>query len=111
MALGGLGIYATSFLAGERASDIVWTQSAIVSLLYLGTAVSVGGYVLYFELIRRIGSNRTTLLAYLDPVIAGVAGFLLLGEGLELHTVAGFVVCLGFTIIEHRAIRKWISSR
>lgn len=74
MVLGGIGIYATSFLVGERLADIVWTSTAVLSLVFLSTVVSIGGYVLHFGLIRRIGSNRTALMAYLAPIIAGLTG-------------------------------------
>lgn len=107
MVLGGIGIYATSLLVGEWLTDIVWTTRAVLSLVYLSTAVSIGGYVLYFGLIRRIGSNRTALMAYLAPIIAGLTGFVLLGEMLEDLTVVGFV---GFAIIEQRTVRDGMSS-
>lgn len=111
MVLGGIGIYATSLLVGEWLTDIVWTTRAVLSLVYLSTAVSIGGYVLYFGLIRRIGSNRTALMAYLAPIIAGLTGFVLLGEMLEDLTVVGFVVIfVGFAIIEQRTVRDGMSS-
>lgn len=111
MVLGGIGIYATSLLVGEQLTDIVWTTTAVLTLVYLSTAVSIGGYVLYFGLIRRIGSNRAALMAYLAPIIAGLTGFVLLEEVLEVLTVFGFVVIfVGFVIIEQQAVRDSMSS-
>jgi drug/metabolite transporter (DMT)-like permease len=100
-----------SLPAGERLTDIVWTTPAVLSLVYLSTAVSIGGYVLYFGLIRRIGSNRTVLMAYLAPIFAGLTGFIFLEELLEVLTVVGFVVIfVGFAIIEQQVVRDSVAS-
>lgn len=106
MVLGGVATYAVSLAIGESLTAIDWTIPSLLSLAYLSTAVATVGYTLYFHLIRRIGSHKANLLSYLDPVVASVVAWFLLGETISLLTGAGFVVIfLGFVVLEYRMFR------
>ncbi len=58
-------------------------------LIYSGGLVIAFGYVIWSMAIRRIGPARTAVLANLNPVVAVVAAWLLLGERLAPGQVLG----------------------
>jgi len=77
------------------------------ALAYLALAASAGGFLIYFDLLDRLGPIEINLVSYVAPVFAALAGFLFLGELIDLPTVAGFLVILtGFVLIKRRAIRE-----
>lgn len=97
--VGGIGI-------GESVAAIEWTVTSILSLVYLSTAVAIVGYSLYFYLIMEIGSHKANLLSYLDPVMASLVAWVLIGETIAPLTGVGFVVIfLGFVVLEYRMMR------
>ena len=50
---------------------------------------------------------RANLVAYVVPVFAALLGWLLLGAGVSLVTVAGFlVVVAGFALVERNTLRR-----
>lgn len=105
MLLGGGLTYAASVATGESIAAIDWTVPSLLSLAYLSTAVATVGYSLYFSLIMQIGSHKANLLSYLDPVVAAIIAWLLLGEIISPLTGGGFVVIfLGFVVLEHQMV-------
>ena len=70
-------------------SSRAWTE-----LLFLGCASSAGGMLLYFRLLRSIGTVPTMSVTFLSPVVAMVSGAFYLGEAVTLQTVLGGAVVL-----------------
>ncbi len=69
---------------------------AWAEVLFLGVASSGLGFLLYFRLLRRIGSVRAISVTFLNPVVAMVSGSFYLGENVTLQMlVGGAVVLLG----------------
>lgn len=60
-----------------------------LALVWLGTLGSCVAYLIYYSLIQRVGSTRTTLVTYMMPVVGIVLGVLFLNEQLTLNLVAG----------------------
>jgi len=86
--------------------------TAAAAVAYLALAASAGGFLIYFTLLDRLGPIEINLVSYVAPVFAALAGFLFLGEGIGLPTVAGFLVILGgFLLIKRRAIRAELVAR
>jgi probable blue pigment (indigoidine) exporter len=97
--VGGIGI-------GESIMAIDWTFTSVLSLVYLSTVVAIVGYTLYFHLIMKIGSHKANLLSYLDPVMASIVAWGLVGETIKPLTGVGFIVIfLGFVVLEYRMVR------
>ncbi|MFH5798021.1 DMT family transporter [Haladaptatus sp. CMAA 1911] len=102
--LGGLFLHAVSYGLGERVST-AWGSTLLLSVAYLGIVATAGAYSAYFELISRIGAVRTALVSYVVPVVTAIAGWVLVGETITLHTVAGFlVIAVGFALTERRTL-------
>lgn len=111
MLLGGFVTFVGGIGSGESVAAIEWTATSILSLVYLSTAVAIIGYSLYFYLILEIGSHKANLLSYLDPVMASLVAWVLIGETIAPRTGVGFIVIfLGFVVLEHRMIRTELRS-
>jgi drug/metabolite transporter (DMT)-like permease len=64
---------------------------AVVALGVLCTSVA---FVLFFQLIAEVGPVRATVITYLNPAVAVVAGVALLGEAFTAGTGVGFALIL-----------------
>lgn len=67
---------------------------AWVEMAFLGVASSGLGFLLYYRLLRRIGTVRAMSVTFLNPVVALVAGALYLGETVDGQTLVGALVVL-----------------
>lgn len=106
MLLGGVVTFVGGIGIGETLATIDWTLTSILSLAYLSTVVAIVGYALYFHLILEIGPHKANLLSYLDPVMASLVAWVLVGETIPPLTGIGFVVIvLGFVVLEYRTLR------
>ena len=108
MLAGAPVLHAASLSLGEPQS-VEWTPAALLALGYLVPIAGGLGYLLYFDLLDRIGSVEINLVSYLLPVFAALVGWLALDEGLEPTTVIGFiVVAVGFGLVKRRALARLI---
>lgn len=65
-----------------------------IALGVLGVICSAVAFVIFFSLIREIGSARATLITYLNTAVALVLGILFLNEPLTLGIIIGFPLVL-----------------
>jgi len=101
----GLGESPAAMLAAIESAPV----DAIGSLAYLSLAASALGFLVYFDLLDRLGPVEINLVSYVAPVFAALVGFLLLSEVVDAFTVTGFVVIVvGFVLVKREAIRaEW----
>jgi drug/metabolite transporter (DMT)-like permease len=69
------------FFWPERFPSVASWMSSVVGLGVMSTAVA---FVLFYNLIGKIGSSRTTLITFLIPVFSLAAGYVFLGEVITL---------------------------
>jgi len=88
-------------LAGQAVpAGVSWRAwAAILYIAIFGTAI---GLVLFYDGVRRIGAARTSVFINLVPVFAVTLGVLLLGEPLELSTLAGGALVIGGILLLNR---------
>ncbi|MCU4717036.1 DMT family transporter [Halapricum hydrolyticum] len=92
---------------GESLAAISWTPRAIVALGYLSLVASAVGFLLYFDLLERLGPVEINLVSYLAPVVAAVVGFAFLGEIIDAATGVGFLfIFVGFVLLKRRALAR-----
>jgi drug/metabolite transporter (DMT)-like permease len=104
MVLGALLMHAISLARGET-QTIPMNQDALIAIAYLSIAASAAGFLVYFELLERLGPIEINLVSYVAPVFAAVVGFLLRGVPVTVHTAAGFaIIFAGFCLLKRRAI-------
>jgi drug/metabolite transporter (DMT)-like permease len=85
-----------------------WTGDAILSVVWLGLLGSGFAYLANFRLLSRIGATRTSLVAYLLPVVGIVSGALMFNEAVDIRLIAGTLLVLaGVALVNsHRGERR-----
>ena len=107
MLLGAGLTHLVSLAVGESVADVAWTTESLLALGYLSVVASGLGFLIYFDLLDRLGPIEINLVSYVAPVFAAVVGWLLLDEGITATTVAGFlIICVGFALVKRDAIRE-----
>ena len=105
MLFGAVLIHGLSVGLGETQQFPVAELPAVGSLLFLGVLSSAVAYTIYFTLLDRLGPFEINLVSYVVPVVATVAGAVLLAEPVTPLTVAGFlVIVVGFALLKRHAI-------
>jgi len=77
--------------------------TAVLSLAYGVVVVGVGGYALYFVMLRRLPPSTAAALQLLAPPLAAVFGWVLLGEILAWTDLAGGAITLAGLLVLFRA--------
>ncbi|WP_424017071.1 DMT family transporter [Halorientalis pallida] len=108
MAVGGVVLHAASLGLGEPPT--VPTDLALAAVAYLGVFATAVAFFLYFRLLDRYGATETSLVAYAVPVVATLAGVVLLDERITVASLAGFaVIFVGFLLLKRSAIRQLLA--
>ena len=82
--------------------NLGWEIWALMVFATIGPLVLTN--VLWFRSIRRIGANRATLAANLQPFVAAVLAVILLSEPLSwLQIAGGVLIALGILVVRQRA--------
>jgi drug/metabolite transporter (DMT)-like permease len=68
--------------------------AVIGAVAVLGIACTAAAFLLFFRLIAEVGPVRATVITYVNPAVAVVAGVALLGEPFTAGTGVGFVLIL-----------------
>ncbi|ESS04473.1 MAG: permeases of the drug/metabolite transporter (DMT) superfamily, partial [uncultured archaeon A07HR67] len=80
MLVGAALMHAASLALAESVTDVRWTAEALLALLYLVVVSSALGFLIYFDLLDRLGPIDINLVSYAAPVVAAVTGLVVLGE-------------------------------
>lgn len=84
----------------------------VVAIVWLGLLGSGFAYLAFFRLLARWGATRTTLVAYLIPVVGIALGFLVLQEPIDGRIVAGTALVIGgIALVNSRYGRQLVFSR
>ena len=70
------------------------SPAVIGSVAVLGIACTAVAFLLFFRLIAEVGPVRATVITYVNPAVALLAGVTLLGEPFTPGTAAGFVLII-----------------
>lgn len=70
------------------------TPASLLAFAYVGIFPSVLAYMFYNRAVELIGASRAGVFNHLVPLFGAVLAFVLLGERLGLHHVAGFALIL-----------------
>lgn len=104
---GALLMHAISAAMGEPLEPAAWANpEAIGALAYLAVVASAAGFLLYFDLLNRLGAVEINMVSYVAPVAAAVVGWLYLGDVVGARTAGGFlVIAVGFALVKRDALR------
>ena len=93
-----------------------WTArpdlSGVFAIAWLGILGSGFAYLAVFRLLSRWGATRTTLVAYVIPVVGIALGFGVLGEAIDARRVIGTALIIaGIALVNSRYGRRLIYGR
>ncbi|WP_136590028.1 DMT family transporter [Salinigranum halophilum] len=112
MLVGAAVLHLGSVVRGESFVASAWTPSVLLSFGYLAVVSGVVGFLIYFELLERVGPSELNLVNYLNPIVAALVSWAVLGEVLGTTAVAGFVVIFaGFGLLKRDAVRCLVRSQ
>jgi drug/metabolite transporter (DMT)-like permease len=96
---GGILLSGYTAVSGEI-GEAVWTTDATLALAYLIVVGSFVGFTSYVWLLRSAPTSLVSTYAYVNPVVAVVLGWLILGEGVTVQmVVAGAAVLVSVAAI------------
>jgi len=98
-------ILAYSLLVEGNPLEFNWTQTAVISVLYLTVFGTIAAFWLYYWLLRRIESTKAMMISLVTPLIAVVIDAVFLGESLPPQTFIGGLLILssiGLIVVRRR---------
>ena len=111
-ALGAVVLHAISIgLPSESVADVALTTEALLTVIYLAVFASAVGYVIYFDLLDRLGAIEINLVSYTVPIFAALSGWLVLSESVDALSALGFaVIFAGFVLLKRETLHERISA-
>ena len=104
MLVGGIVVTLAGLAVGE-ARDVHLTLAGLASLGYLVVFGSLVGYTSYHYALEHAPASVVGTYAYVNPVIAVLLGWAVLGEHVGLHTFVATALILGAVLWIHAAHR------
>ena len=81
-------------LVSEGVPDTLSVKN-VVGFAYIGVVGTALAYTLWFRGIERLAPTSLSLLSLANPMVATVAGFVVLHQSLTVPQAVGFAVALG----------------
>lgn len=78
-----------------------WICLLIVGLVHTGIT-----YCLYFSSLKELSGQEASILSYIDPLVAVLGSFFVLGESMTIPQIIGGIIILGFTLLNEIQIKK-----
>jgi drug/metabolite transporter (DMT)-like permease len=87
---------------------VTLTTDAVVAVAWLGLLGSGFAYLCYFTILQHWGATRTSMVAYLLPVVGIALGAVVLGEPVTLNRIGGTaLVIAGIALVNSgQALRR-----
>jgi drug/metabolite transporter (DMT)-like permease len=82
-------------LAALAPPDAALQSEAVASILVLGIFCTAAAFVLFGALVIDVGAGRALVITYIAPVVALIAGVIVLDESPGLGTIIGLPLILG----------------
>ncbi len=91
---------------------VSWSGSAIGAVVWLGVLGSGFAYLVMFRLLARLGATRTSLVAYILPVVGIAAGALVFQETVDARVLFGTaLVIAGVALVNSRFGQRRLFGR
>ncbi len=87
-----------------------FTTTSLGGMLFLGLVVGVGGYLLYGQVVRRVGAARASMAMYLVPAYALVLGLVMLGEPMGSHHLLALGMILAGVVFGTSSSKRGTAS-
>jgi drug/metabolite transporter (DMT)-like permease len=113
MAIGTVPLLGLGLWLDGNPFEFAWTTRAILSLLYLSFVGSAAAFFVLYWLFRRMEVTKVLSVAFANPLVAVLLGWIVAGEVLSWRAVVGGLGILGGLALVLRAApaRKRARSR
>ncbi|WP_096389784.1 DMT family transporter [Halopenitus persicus] len=112
MAIGAAVMHLVSVGLDESIGEVVWSLEAVLALGYLSIGASAIGFLVFFDLLERLGPIEINLVSYVAPVFAALSGWVFLSEAITPATIVGFLfIFAGFLLVKRDAIRAEVARQ
>ncbi|MBF5081086.1 DMT family transporter [Quadrisphaera sp. INWT6] len=92
-------VYLPVVLLGPGLPAQLPSASVVVAVVVLGVVCTAGAFLLFGALVSAVGPVRTTTVVYVNPLVAVVAGAVVLGERLTGWTAVGAALVLAGSVL------------
>lgn len=82
-----------------------WINLLIVGLIHTGIT-----YCMYFSSLKELPGQKAAILSYIDPLVAVMISYFILGEDMSVWQLIGGLLILGFTLWNEITPKKNIST-
>jgi drug/metabolite transporter (DMT)-like permease len=103
---GGLFMLLLSPIVDDYAGFVLWNTSGVISLVYLVIFGSTLAYAAYMYALSVLPVGLATIYAYVNPLIAVLAGYMFLEEALNIYTGLAFVTIVISVYLVNIGYRK-----
>ncbi len=103
---GGLFMLIISPMADNYSDLQLWNRDGLLALLYLIIFGSVLAYAAYMYALSTLPVGIATLYAYINPMIAVITGYIVLGEKLDMYTIMAFGTIVLSVFLVNKGYRK-----
>jgi drug/metabolite transporter (DMT)-like permease len=97
--LSGSVILLTAGVATGELPRWHWEWRGMLAIVYLGVFASAVTYTAFTWLLKNARTDRVATFAYVNPAIATLLGWLVLGEALSAQQLLGMCVILAGVVL------------
>ncbi|MCA9882490.1 MAG: EamA family transporter [Anaerolineaceae bacterium] len=81
--------------------------TALLAIITLGVVNTFVAYLMFYEVVSRLGASRSTMVTYVVPAVGLILGVVLLGEQLDLFIIGGAaLIFAGIGIVNLRLFSR-----
>ena len=102
LSMAALVLWPLVLLTGMGDLSAASNPRILLAVGWLGFASSGLAYILYYNLIRRMGATQLTMVTYLIPIVGLMLGAVVLGESITFSALLALVLILAGVVIVHR---------
>jgi drug/metabolite transporter (DMT)-like permease len=109
---GSIGLCALAYapIAATQLPAAVPSAEVLSSVVVLAVVCTALAFIVFFELISEVGPVRATVITYVNPAVAALAGVAFLGESFTAGMAAGFALIMAGSILATRRRREPVGT-
>lgn len=106
MLIAGVLVLVVCGITGKYVNLASVGQNSWMAIVYLVVFGSLVAYSAYVFVISKLPPTQVSVYAYVNPIVAVVAGWILLSEKMNVHMIFGTLITLGGVYLVNREFKK-----
>lgn len=103
---GGLFLLTMSFVGEGTFVLPGFTINSIYAILYLGILSTALALLMFYQIIKKVGSIQASAVTYLIPLVAIILDLIFLDKSLQLNQALGACLILGALLLINRPVKR-----